>query len=298
MYTIRQAAVRSGVNVPLLRAWERRYGVVAPARSEGGYRLYDEAAIDRLRAMRVLVDGGMAPSQAADQVRDATSDELRVVARVDVGDPDAAGDGRPVIADFVSAAGRIDGPALARAVDELFATGSFERAVAGRVFPALAALGDAWARGEVDVAGEHAASAAILRRLSLAYEAAASAQADGEAPILVGLPPGAHHEVAALAFATAARRAGMPVVYLGPDVPVASWADAVARTRARAIVLGVALDRDAVAAAAVVEAVRRAHPAVTIGVGGRLADRVPGADVLRLSDALTEAVSSLQVATA
>jgi DNA-binding transcriptional MerR regulator len=39
MYTIRQASLRSGVSIPLLRAWERRYRVVTPSRTAAGYRL-------------------------------------------------------------------------------------------------------------------------------------------------------------------------------------------------------------------------------------------------------------------
>ena len=49
MYTIKEAAARTGLTVPVLRAWERRYGVVAPTRTAGGYRVYDEAALRRLR---------------------------------------------------------------------------------------------------------------------------------------------------------------------------------------------------------------------------------------------------------
>ena len=40
------------------RAWERRYGVVEPARTASGYRLYDETAIERLRTMRRLMYPG------------------------------------------------------------------------------------------------------------------------------------------------------------------------------------------------------------------------------------------------
>src|SRR5512132_2369982 len=65
MYTIRQAAARSGVSVPLLRAWERRYHVVSPARTASGYRLYDDAALERIRTMRRLVAAGWTPSNAA-----------------------------------------------------------------------------------------------------------------------------------------------------------------------------------------------------------------------------------------
>ncbi|MBE3074340.1 MAG: MerR family DNA-binding transcriptional regulator, partial [Actinobacteria bacterium] len=41
MYTIKEASARSGVGAPLIRAWERRYGVVTPTRTASGYRLYD-----------------------------------------------------------------------------------------------------------------------------------------------------------------------------------------------------------------------------------------------------------------
>ena len=52
MYTIKQAAIRSGLTIPTIRAWERRYGVVLPERTKSGYRLYDDDALDRLLAMR------------------------------------------------------------------------------------------------------------------------------------------------------------------------------------------------------------------------------------------------------
>src|SRR6185436_8918922 len=65
MYTIKEAAARTGLTVPVLRAWERRYGVVSPTRTPGGYRVYDEAALGRLRTMRRLVDDGWTASAAA-----------------------------------------------------------------------------------------------------------------------------------------------------------------------------------------------------------------------------------------
>ena len=50
MYTIKQAAARTGLSVPIIRVWERRYGVVQPGRTPAGYRLYDDEAIARLAA--------------------------------------------------------------------------------------------------------------------------------------------------------------------------------------------------------------------------------------------------------
>lgn len=72
MYTIKEASARSGVGIPLLRAWERRYGVVVPTRTSSGYRLYDDAAIGRLQAMRQLIGAGWSAKQAAERVRGAS----------------------------------------------------------------------------------------------------------------------------------------------------------------------------------------------------------------------------------
>ena len=151
---------------------------------------------------------------------------------------------------LVEAAARIDGPAIERALDDIFAVGSFERVVDDHLYPALVALGDAWARGEVDVAGEHATSAAALRRLGMAFDAAGSAGA-GDASVLVGLPPGSRHELPALGFAIALRRAGISTTYLGPDVPIKSWVTAVRQAHVRAAVIGVVMAEDMLGAAAV-----------------------------------------------
>ena len=56
---------RTGVNVDTLRAWERRYGILEPARSDGGFRLYSANDEERARAMRGLISEGLSAAQAA-----------------------------------------------------------------------------------------------------------------------------------------------------------------------------------------------------------------------------------------
>jgi methanogenic corrinoid protein MtbC1 len=294
MYTIKQAAARSGVNVALLRAWERRYHVVEPTRTDAGYRLYDDDAIARLRAMRSLVEAGWSPRQAAARLEEASADELRALSTVDTTTANRASPENLVDA-FVEAAAKLDAVAVERSLDEMFASGTFERVAEDHLFPALRALGNAWGAGEVDVAGEHAASAAVLRRLSMAFEAAGTGRSD-EAPVVVGLPPGARHEIGALAFATAARRAGVSVIYLGADVPVPSWVAAVSTAGARAVAFGTLLETDVPAANQVVTALRAAMPDVVVAVGGRRSAEVGNGGVLRLSPRITDAVEELRAA--
>lgn len=304
MYTIKQAARRAGVTVPLLRAWERRYGIVRPERTPAGYRLYDDEAIDRLHAMRRLIEDGRSASQAAREVIDGASRSDEPAPGAEAARSAGAGDlpsrsstfdaGSDLSGRFVDAAAALDEARLDGVLDEMFARGTFERVVDGQVFPALRGVGDAWERGALSVAAEHAASHAVLRRLSAAFEAAA--RPDARRPVLVGLPPGGRHELGALAFATALRRRGLPVTYLGADVPVGAWAAAVRDTLARAIVLGLATARDRAPARQVVAATGSIAPGLVVAAGGAAAAAagLPG-PVIILSDGLTADSAALEL---
>ncbi len=276
MYTIKEAAARSGVSVPVLRAWERRYRIVEPSRTAAGYRLYDDAALERIRTMRRLVGVGWTPSTAASAIlsgdplalaagRRPTSD--RRVAESATPDTDA-----DLIDAFVAAAIALDADAIEVVLDRMLGEGSFERVADTVLLPALTAVGDAWADGRLGVAGEHAASHAALRRLSAAYQAAGR-QAPSDGAILVGMPPTVRHELGALAFSTAARRARLPVLYLGPDLPVEDWVESASATRARAAVIGVVSAGDVRPAVEVGVALRAADAALMIAFGGRSAGR-------------------------
>lgn len=303
MYTIRQAAARSGVAISTIRAWERRYRAVDPARTASGYRLYDEAAIERLVAMRRLVEDGWQPSVAAVALRGPWGTALAstTTARPPAGSPppgsraeDRAGSRTrdPLVTRFVEAAGQLDADEVSSVLDELFARGTFEHVAEQLLFPALEALGDAWAAGSVSVAAEHLASNAVLRRLGQALEAA-GAPSGRRRRVVIGLPPASRHELGALAFAVAARRAGVPVAYVGADLPIDDWRTA--SRDARAMVIGVPTVSDAPAAAELAqELLATSPPGLVVALGGRATPEVPGA--IRLPPELTAGVDALRKA--
>lgn len=299
MYTIKHAAELTGVPVATLRAWERRYGVVEPQRTDGGYRLYDDAALARIGAVRDLVAQGWLPKLAAERVLADAADgtlppEVDSDATPDASaDPAPDGPGDEDHADLLAAARDLAAPRLAAILDERFSRGSFESVVDEWLMPALRAVGEAWARGELSTAAEHLVAHAVLRRLAAAFEAAA--HATGGPAVLVGLAPGSRHELGALAFATAARRAGLAVTYLGADLPIESWLDAAAQGRPRAVVVPVPRRQDVTPALAVLEAVRAAYPDVLVVAGGGQQDRVPG-DVHRLGHRIGPAAAGLAAA--
>jgi DNA-binding transcriptional MerR regulator/methylmalonyl-CoA mutase cobalamin-binding subunit len=292
MYSIKQASIRSGVSVPLIRAWERRYGLVAPKRTASGYRLYDDEAIATLARARELTESGWAASEAnrailAGEVKAAPVAPLPAWTEAEAG---VHGRQADLIGRFLAAATNMDITATGAVLDEMFAQGSFESIVDDLLMPALGSLGQAWVEGRLDVAAEHAASAAIHRRLSALYEAAAVI---GDASVVVGLPPEGRHELGALAFAVALRRLGAGVLYLGADVPIGSWVHVVRQQRARVVVLAVVQDSDQPQVLEVAAALRAAGHSPVFAVGGRSAswDGAREAGIVVLPDRINEAAS-------
>ena len=274
MYTIKEAAARTGLTVAVLRAWERRYSVVAPMRTASGYRVYDEAALGRLRSMKRLVDNGWSPSAAAAAIIAGTDPPGGMPAA-----SIAEGTVGRLVEQLVHAASALDTSRIEGVLDEMFAGGTYERVMDDHVIPALRALGDAWAAGRTPVAGEHVASSAVLRRLAASFQASAAGRDHGR-PVLVGMPPGARHELGGLIFATALRWAGHAVVYLGSDLPLDDWIAAVERTDARAVVIGAVMPADATAALSVAAGLRAARPEVLIAFGGAAAPEPDGASAM------------------
>ena len=269
MYTVGRAAELTGVKRETLRKWEQRYGVVEPTRTEGNYRLYDDEAVRRLSVMRDLVDAGWAPREAARRVLDEPTGMAAGLPR-EAGAPSA-----PL--DELAACGEdFDAVRLEGLLDRVFAGADLAVAVDGWLMPSLVRLGEAWQRGTVSVAGEHFVSAAVLRRLSLAFHLLPQA-APGAPRAVVGLARGSRHELGVMAFALVLRSRGVAVTYLGGDLPVESWVDTVRALEPAAVVLSVPTVEDLPAVREVVQAV---SGRTTVLLGGAHQGRVEGAEQL------------------
>ncbi|ELQ6264531.1 MerR family transcriptional regulator [Cronobacter malonaticus] len=58
-YSIGEIAERCGINPVTLRAWQRRYGLLKPQRSEGGHRQFDEDDIQRIEEIKRWIKSGV-----------------------------------------------------------------------------------------------------------------------------------------------------------------------------------------------------------------------------------------------
>ena len=198
---------RVGVSPEVLRAWERRYGVLRPTRSEGGFRLYSTADEARVRRILALQKQGLSPAVAA---RTAATED---------GEPPAspaaaAGELRRELAEALD---RFDESGANRAFDRALGAFSLDTLLGDVVLGYLADLGDRWSAGQASVAQEHFASNVIRGRLlGLARD-----WGQGSGPLaLLACPPGELHDLGLICFGLALRARGWRIAFLGADTPV------------------------------------------------------------------------------
>lgn len=270
MYTVGRAAELTGVPSGTLRKWEQRYGVVVPQRSPGNYRLYDDEAVRRLSVMRSLVDAGWTAQEAARHVA------------ADVAAAEAALE-RPAEPDFeerfetlVACAQDFDVPRLELLLNEGFASSDLVSIVDDWLLPSMVHLGKAWQRKQITVAGEHFVTAAVHRRLADAFQSLQPAP-NGGPRVVVGLARGARHELGVLSFALVLRSRGVAVTYLGGDLPLEAWVDAVRLIAPAAVVLAVPTLEDL---PAVREAAEALMPMSPVLLGGAHQAEVDGPEHL------------------
>ena len=210
---IGELSKRAGVSPELLRAWEHRYGLLRPARSAGGLRLYSPTDVERVTLMQQHLAQGMAAAEAAARaLRDAADEEAaRAAFR-----PEA------VRSELAEALDAFDEPRAQAVLDRLLAVTTMDTLLSEVIVPYLTELGERWERGEASVAQEHFASGVLRGRL-LAL-ARGWGQGVGPAAVLACLP-GEQHDLGLIAFGLALRSRGWRIVYLGPDSPIDTIAD-------------------------------------------------------------------------
>jgi DNA-binding transcriptional MerR regulator len=245
-----------GVTPHLLRAWERRYGAVRPARTPGGTRRYTESDVRRLRLLRAGISQGHPIGELASLPIAELERRFGTLAAAPASPSDA----------LWQAIAQVDGAEIERLLGlQLGALGAgpFIHEVA---IPLLHTVGDRWESGQVCVAAEHAVSAALRNLLGAALRQ--RRDVPGGPRLVFATPPGEQHELGLLAGALCAQERGARVVYLGPDLPADELARAAREQRADAAVLALAR-RDGEPARRQVQDARRLLPReVLLWIGG------------------------------
>jgi DNA-binding transcriptional MerR regulator len=237
-YNLKAVVRETGLKPDTLRAWERRYGVPAPDRTDSGHRLYSQRDIDTLKWLLERQNEGMSISRAIElwhrleaagndpldmNVSPGTqknSDNRSTLAATDRS-PLAESDTVTRLRDsWVNACMSFDEQGAEHLLSQAFALFPAEVVCLDLIQRGLASIGDGWYKGKVTVQQEHFASALALRRMEALLISTPAPTRPGR--ILVGCPPEEEHTFVPLLVSLLLRRRGWDVVYLGANIPLRS----------------------------------------------------------------------------
>lgn len=180
----------TGLSKDTLRVWERRYGFPQPHRDEYGERAYPIEQVDKLRALRRLIDSGHRPSKIVGM----TLEQLRFLARDATKESHAGATQSPPppelsrYLDLIKANRIAD--VRAELLQSLLRTG-LERFVIELAAPLTQLVGDAWASGRFEIFEEHIYTEAMQTTLRSAISSI-SHSGRGPTALLTSFPSESH----------------------------------------------------------------------------------------------------------
>ncbi|MCA9973900.1 MAG: MerR family transcriptional regulator, partial [Anaerolineales bacterium] len=225
-FNLKVVVHETGVKPDTLRAWERRYGLPNPMRSEGRHRLYSPYDIQVILWLVARQTEGLSISRAAElwhSLVDAGKDPLQLY--VDTGSPttpeipptSVGSKIDDIRAAWIQACMQFDERQAEQILTHAFALYSPVMVCLEVLQKGLAQIGESWYRNTATVQQEHFASALAMRRIN-ALVAAAPAPTRTER-LVVACPAHEDHVFAPLLLTLILRYQGWDVVYLGANVP-------------------------------------------------------------------------------
>lgn len=229
LYNIKAVEQSTGISSSTLRAWERRYHVCQPQRSDSGYRLYSDRDIAVIRWLKAQVDAGMSISQAVawlDSLTASAGTLERVILPANgdmVMTPLSPATHHMMRRDYAVLQKELLNALLAFDEDgaelilaEAFSLYPLELVGENLIAPVLIEIGERWHRGEITVTREHYATSLLQQRLAAILRTAP--HPNKKNLIWVTCAPGEDHEMGAMLLTIYLRRAGYQTQYLGKNI--------------------------------------------------------------------------------
>ena len=240
---IKTVATQTGLTQFTIRAWEKRYNVVKPLRTETNRRLYSDADISRLTLLRLATEGGHSIGRIANlPIEDllerigtaGTIAHSAAIAKEVVSQETSL---RFYIASCIAAVKQFEARALESTLFAASAAFSQPVFLEKLIAPLMREIGEQWKAGTLRIAHEHLASAVVrtlLGNICQGIDISASTP-----NLVIATPRGQLHEIGALIAGTTAASQGWQVTYLGPNLPAEEIVGCAVQNSAKAIGLSI-----------------------------------------------------------
>jgi methanogenic corrinoid protein MtbC1 len=275
-YTIKVVSVQTGIRPITLRAWERRYALLSPYRSDNRYRLYSDRDVAILRWIKNRVDGGLSISSAVLELKEfQRNDAWPEAAPLLQPTPSTHQVNPPTY--YASQLAKLlmkhDEAAAVTVLGEAHTIFDLTTICLEIIIPCLEEIGEYWHRNEIRIADEHFATTFLRGKLLGLLQAYPHRR--NMPYIITGTAPSELHEIGSLILSVLLRRDGYRVEYLGPDVPIDDLVDYARYEHPAMICLSATCEKTSLELTRVQEKLSKLHPVPIFGYGGRIFNNNP-----------------------
>ncbi|WP_456277244.1 MerR family transcriptional regulator [Bacillus sp. AK128] len=212
MYNIKKVSELLDIPTVTIRAWETRYQVISPTRTDGGHRLYSKKDIDTLSWLKEkMQENNIKIGEAVRLLQQQTKQQKPIIF-----DTPKGYDG--LVDQLYDALVEINTEQANALTDLAFTLYDYEDVFQHIFVHVLYKVGDEWEKGEITTAQEHFSSQFIIQRCTQFLRILPT---DHSLPkVLAFCPEGEHHHIGLLLFSLFLRKKGIDVIYLGPNTPL------------------------------------------------------------------------------
>jgi methanogenic corrinoid protein MtbC1 len=234
LYNLSLVLGKTGVKADTLRAWERRYQLPQPKRTEGGHRLFSDYDIATIKWLLDQQSDGMRIGQAAGLWREIESQGKDPLTYKNTkndysfGQMDNLNEKSSLSElqlDWIEACLTYNEELADQVLTRAFAQFPMEIVISDLIHPGLNEVGRLWYEGKITVHQEHYVSELAVKKLGALISSAPNPILD--ITIIVGCPPGEQHMISALMLNLLLKFQGYEVVYLGSNNPQTRFVETV-----------------------------------------------------------------------
>ena len=211
-YSIKELENLSGIKAHTIRIWEKRYGIIKPARTDTNIRYYCDNDLKRLLNIAILNKFGMRISNIA-KLSDNEMSEKVMHYSSDLTDAESN------IENLIVAMVEMNEYKFDRVLSRYIMNQGFENAVIKVIFPFFERIGLLWQTGSINPAHEHFVSNLFRQKLMVAIDNIMVTDKTDAKKFILFLPEGEFHELALLFYNYIIKKSGKLVFYLGSSVP-------------------------------------------------------------------------------
>ncbi|MBK8932026.1 MAG: MerR family transcriptional regulator [Chloroflexi bacterium] len=286
-YNLKVVLQETDIKPDTLRAWERRYGLPEPERTQGKHRLYSDYDIAIIKWLISRQQEGMSISRAVKLWRNLEETGQDPLAKL-LDQPKQLAEKNnsttvptPVNAmnttmddirqKWVNACLNYDEATAEVALTQAFALYPPDTVCLEVLQKGLVHIGDLWYHNQATVQQEHFASALAMRRLNTLVTAAPPPNRPGK--IIVACPADEHHIFAPMFLTLTLRYRGWETIYLGANVPLEYLENTITSTQPDLIVMTAQQLHTAASLYEVGEFLRQ--KGISLAFGGRIFSLTP-----------------------